>query len=258
MTPGFVIFASYGNDSVALIQWCANRKLPGVAVLYNDTGWARDDWGKRVENLEQWVKNLGFSPYRTQSIGLEQLVRDKKGWPRQGYQFCTSELKIRPTLKWLDEHDPGKQAWCLIGVRRAESANRSNFPQFTAKSPNHGDRDLLAPIVKYSDERRDQLLKQAGVEPLPHRSMECFPCINSNRRDLQELAHDEKRIAEIEAIEASMGITSKGKPRTMFRPYRYMGATGIREVVRWSEAKHGKFDPDDGTGDDCTTGYCGI
>jgi len=88
--------------------------------------------------------------------------------------------------------------------------------------------------------------------------MECFPCINSNRRDLQELAKDETRIAKIEAIEADLGSTSKGKPRTMFRPYRYMGATGIREVVRWAAAKHGKFDLEDGTGSDCTEGYCGI
>ena len=256
--PGFVIFASYGNDSVALIQWCIRRKLPQVAVLYNDTGWARGDWNERVTGLESWVRTAGFTPYRTSSIGLEQLVHNKKGWPRQGLQFCTAELKIKPTLAWLDEHDPDRQAWCLIGVRRAESANRANFPQYVEKSPNHGGRDVLAPIVKYSDEARDRLLAEAGVEPLPHRSMECFPCINSNRRDLQELAVDEKRISQIEQIEKDMGITSKGKPRTMFRPYRYMGATGIREIVRWATSKHGKFSVDDGGGDDCTSGYPGI
>lgn len=256
--PGFVLFASYGNDSVALIQWCINRRLPRVAVLYNDTGWARGDWDDRVTGLETWVRANGFTPYRTKSIGLEQLVHDKKGWPRQGIQFCTAELKIKPTLAWLDQHDPELQAWCLVGVRRAESANRAQFPQFTHKSPNHGGRSVFAPIVKYLDADRDKLLRQAGVNPLPHRSMECFPCINSNRRDLQELAQDEERIAKIERIEAEMGITSKGKPRTMFRPYRYMGATGIREIVRWSTAKHGQFNPDDGGGDDCTSGYCGI
>ncbi len=36
----FVIFASYGNDSVALIQWAREWKLEDVAVVYSDTGWA--------------------------------------------------------------------------------------------------------------------------------------------------------------------------------------------------------------------------
>ena len=100
--------------------------------------------------------------------------------------------------------------------------------------------------------------------------MECFPCINSNRADLRLLAEDEERVAKIEAIETDMGFTSKGKPRTMFRPYRHMGATGIREVVKWALAPHGRYDPkggndqgelflDDGTGGgSCNSGWCGL
>ena len=34
-----VIFASYGNDSIALIQWAHERDLTDVAVAYSDTGW---------------------------------------------------------------------------------------------------------------------------------------------------------------------------------------------------------------------------
>jgi hypothetical protein len=89
--------------------------------------------------------------------------------------------------------------------------------------------------------------------------MECFPCINSNRADLRLLAEDESRVAFIENLEAEMGHTSKGKPRTMFRPYRYMGATGIREIIRWAQSDPGKFDIDDGTGGGgCYSGQCGL
>jgi hypothetical protein len=88
--------------------------------------------------------------------------------------------------------------------------------------------------------------------------MECFPCINSNRGDLRALVSDEARIAHIERIEKDLGYTSKGKPRTMFRPYRHMGATGIREIIRWAAAERGQFDPDDGTGGgNCDSGFCG-
>jgi len=119
-------------------------------------------------------------------------------------------------------------------------------------------------MVAFTEAHRDQLIRRAGWEPLPHRSMECFPCINSNRRDLRELALDAARIEHIAGIEQDMGINSKGNPRTMFRPYRYMGATGIKDIVRWAIAEPGKFDPsqpelelDDGGGAGCEAGWCG-
>lgn len=252
----YVIKASYGNDSVALIQWCYEQGLQNVAVLYNDTGWSHPLWPARVSVLESWVMSLGFEPHRTQSIGLEQLVRNKKSWPRQGIQFCTAELKIKPTLAFMDRVDPNKLSTLVIGVRREESSNRAKFPEFTYASPNEGGRDIWAPLVSHVTSERDALLYRAGVKPLPFRSMECWPCINSNRGDLRQVS--DARVAEIESIEESLGHTSKGKPRTMFRPYRYMGATGIREIVRWANSERGEFDPDDGGGPGCEAGWCGL
>lgn len=253
----YIIKASYGNDSVALIQWAHEQPLSRVAVLYNDTGWSRPDWNHRVTILENWVVGLGFEAHRTESIGLEQLVRNKKGWPRQGIQFCTGHLKILPTMAWMDRVDPNKCSTIIIGVRREESENRAAFPEFQYAAPNDGGRDVWAPLVRHTESQRDALLARAGVKPLPHRSMECFPCINSNRADILLLT--EERIAEIEALEADLGFTSKGKPRTMFRPYRYMGATGIREIVRWAKSERGKFENlDDGGGSTgCEAGWCG-
>jgi 3'-phosphoadenosine 5'-phosphosulfate sulfotransferase (PAPS reductase)/FAD synthetase len=249
----FVVKASYGNDSIALIQWAFEQGLRNVDVLYNDTGWAARGWPERVAEMEAWVRTLGFEPHRTSSLGLENLVRLKKGWPRQGLQFCTQELKMAPTAEWLKAHDPECKAVGVIGVRREESRNRAAFPEWSVGRD--GER-IWAPLVAYTEVMRDELLRRAGVEPLPHRSMECFPCINSNRADLRLL--DEERIAEIEAIETSLGVTSKGKPRTMFRPHRYMGATGIREIVRWAQSERGKFDLDDGEGGPgCEAGWCG-
>jgi len=266
----YVIFASYGNDSVALIQWAKEKGLKNVCVVYSDTGWAADWWMKRVEKGELWVKSLGFTPIRINSIGLEKLVRKKKGWPRQGMQFCTQELKIFPAIEWLKKNDPEKNAICMVGVRREESANRANWPEWVDESPNHGGREMWSPLVKHSDAERNKLIQRSGFDVLPHRSMECFPCINSNRQDLQKLATNEDRIKAIEIIETDMGFTSKGKPRTMFRPYRHMGATGIREIIRWANAPRGKYTPkgqndqgelflDDGTGGGaCNSGWCGM
>lgn len=252
-----IIFASYGNDSVALVQWCFERGVGDATVVYSDTGWASDDWDQRVRKMEGWVKGLGFDYDRTSSIGLEQLVKNKKGWPRQGMQFCTIELKIKPALAWLDKNDPEKKAVCLVGVRREESLSRRAFPEKLDVSPNHGGRALWAPLVDMTNNERNALLSRAGVEPLPHRSMECFPCVNSNRADLRQLSLDSSRVAEIERIETELGFTSNGKARTMFRPASKMGATGIREVIRWAESDHGKYKSEDEI-NECESGYCSI
>lgn len=251
----YVIFASYGNDSVALIRWAKENNLEDVCVLYSDTGWSSSEWDERVKGMENWVELLGFKTARTKSMGLEALVRQKKGWPRNGMQFCTLHLKIIPAMQWLDENDPDKIATCLVGVRREESQNRRSFPKFQISSPNHGGRPLWAPLATLTAEQRDALLLRAGIEPLPHRSMECFPCINANRADLRLLAQDSERVEKIASIENDMGVSSKGKKRTMFRPYRHMGAVGIHEVVRWAQSDRGGFTPDD---EECETGYCGI
>ena len=253
-----IIFASYGNDSCALIQWAHETKLEDVTVLFNDTGWAANEWKTRIKQKEKWVRSLGFTPAQTSSMGLEALVKERKGWPRQGMQFCTMWLKIYPSAEWLDDHDPNLKATCLVGVRREESKARASFPEYEKSSDKYGGRAMYAPLVRHTTEERDALLKRAGVEPLPHRSMECFPCINSNRTDLRQLAKDPKRIAKIAKIEKEMGFTGKGKPRTMFRPYRHMGAVGIKEVVRWAESDRGDYDPDNEPDSGCDTGWCGI
>lgn len=254
-----VVFASCGNDSIALIQYAYEKGLFDVTIIYSDTGWAADWWEKRVKRVEEWARNLGFTFIRTKSIGMEALVRKKNAWPRQGIQFCTTELKIEPSKKMLDEIDPGKNAICLIGVRRVESQARKFFPEYVESHPNQGGRRQWAPLVDYTDVMRNDLIIRAGFDVLPHRSMECFPCINSNRKDLLLLDKDEKRIDYIEQLEKELGVTSNGKPRTMFRPYKYMGATGIREIVRWARSRRGKFDPDDGTGGgNCDGGFCDL
>ncbi len=271
--PRFVIFSSYGNDSVALIQWAHEQFLTDVVVVYSDTGWAAPEWRDRVERMEAWVHTLGFWTSRTTSIGFRELARFKKGFPTQRYQWCSFILKIEPAQRWLAENDPERTAICLVGVRHEESNDRKDFPLFLAKSENHGGRVMLAPLASMWEQQRDELLKRAGVEPLPHRSMECSPCINSNKRDLKALS--EASIREVEDLETAMdrefGRTRNGNPRTLFRPHRHGGALGIREVVKWANSARGTYEPPvgqvlpppsilDEDGPDeyaCTPGWCG-
>lgn len=264
----FIIFASYGNDSCALIQWAHECDLTGVVVVYSDTGWAADGWEERVREKEDWVRSLGFRAERTTSIGFQDLAREKQGFPTQRYQWCSFRLKIEPGIRWLAEHDPEARAVCLVGVRQEESDKRANFPEYLVNSGNHGGRVMIAPFAQFTEEARDSYLQRARVEPLPHRSRECL-CINSNRKDMR--AFTESDIERIEAIEAEVG-------RPMFRPHRHLGAKGIREIMEWARSEPGRYkrnqqeldlrmpEPDPVVTDElpeeenimgCDTGWCG-
>jgi len=250
----YVIFASYGNDSIALIQWAHERGLKDVTVAYSDTGWAADWWPARVERAEAWVRTLGFTPMKIASEGMEALVLRKKAWPRGGggkFQFCTAALKEEPALKWLDVVDPEKQTTCMIGIRREESRNRATFPEWVEESEKHGGRSLHAPMVRHTEAARNALLAKTPFEPLPHRSKECYPCVNARKHEIAGLPED--KIAVILATETLAGINSKGNPRVMFSPKRHKGATGILAVVKWAR---GDTEPEPELAG-CDGGWCG-
>lgn len=245
-----VISSSYGNDSVAMIQWAHEAGLPDVHVLFIDTGWAATGWLDRVSKAEEWVKSLGFNAVRlTPEVQFEELMRSKKGFPSQRYQWCSVHLKGVPFLGWIDEADKECKATVLIGKRRDESPERADTAEFIASSEYHGGRRVWHPLFLHTDADRNALLKRAGFEPLPHRSRECSPCINSNRADLRLL--DETDIAKVEALESEVG-------KTMFRPARHNGAVGVRKVIAWASASPGTYnEAQDDLFSECSSGYCG-
>lgn len=243
----FVISSSYGNDSLAMMLWAKEQALDlfgQVSVTYCDTGWAEPGWLRRVELAEELARGLGFAVVRIQSMGMEQLVRDRKGWPGNGQQFCTIHLKGIPFLNWIDDtgNDPDTDV-VMVGKRREESAARALTPEFVIQSEYHGDRCLWHPMFLHTEQERDAILRRAGIDHppadwdgythdrlyiLPFRSEECTPCVNANRGDILRLSAGE--MAKVNRIEVAVG-----KP--MFRPKRFNGL-GIYGVVMW--ARHGK------------------
>lgn len=219
-----MLSSSYGNDSIAGIQWLHERGLQAT-VAYCDTGWGALQWSARVERGEALARSYGFPTVRCVSKGMPTLVRDRKGFPGNGMQFCTTELKIMPFLEWIDGFDPECKATVLIGKRRAESEARKDTPEFIESSEVHGGRKVWHPLYLHSDAERDTLLERAGFEVLPHRSRECHPCVNANRQTFLSLTPGEvERVSDLEV--------EIGKP--MFRPKRF-GAVGIHGVIVWAK-----------------------
>lgn len=248
------VFASYGNDSIALIQWHVDNGYTDVRVVYSDTGWAMREWHHRVVAAEKWVASLGYTAARTKSIGMLGLVEQRHAWPRGGggkYQFCTEVLKKEPARAWLSEVDPEGDLICAVGIRREESDNRTNFPEWTEESENHGGRQLHAPLVRHREADRDALIAKTPFEVLPYRSKECYPCVNARKHEIASLP--ENRVQLIRLYERHMGINSKGNPIVMFSPKRHKGAVGIDAVHEWAG---GNFD-EPAPLSSCDGGWCG-
>jgi len=246
-----VISSSYGNDSVAMIQWAHEQQLPDVHVVFIDTGWAAPGWLDRVARMEAWVRSIGFTVvHLVSSVPFEELMVRKKGFPSQRHQWCSGILKGLPFLTWIDEVDTANAATVMIGKRREESQERADTPEFIESSIYHGGRRVWHPLYLHTEAMRDQLLHRAGFDPLPHRSKECSPCINANRSDMRQLTEED--IERVEAIEAKVG-------KTMFRPKRHGGAKGIRRVIAWAYAERGQYDDrQEQMFNQCSSGYCGF
>ena len=251
MSGKIVISSSYGNDSLALVQFVREQNREGVSVVFIDTGWSAPGWLDRVAKCEEWVKSIGYEPMRINpELQFEELIRRKKGFPSQRFQWCSGILKGLPFLTWIDEADPDRQWTVAIGKRREESPDRADTPEFIDASDYHGGRRVWHPLYLHDEAARNALLARAGFEPLPHRSRECSPCVNANKNDLMALTQVEiDRLAQLE------GDTGQ----TMFRVKKKGGARGIEQVIQWAYSGRGKFNKDQGTlFNSCSSGYCGF
>lgn len=255
LRPDYVVKTSYGNDSIALIQWLheydLKHPLGRVVCLFNDTGWAAGWWMQRVAHAEEsLVKRYGFIPSRTSSIGMEKLIMDHNIWPDKLRRFCTEDLKIVPTHNWLCVHDSEGIAEMVCGVRREESEDRRLWPEYLPASEKNEGRPEWSPMVEVKKAERDELIRRAGYEPLAHRSRECR-CVLANSSDIKTWT--EADIIEIEALELKLGARQSGTNKFMFHPHRKKGRPhGIREVVEWAKRVKNSEPAKSG----CDRGFC--
>jgi len=235
MKIDYVISASYGNDSMAMMQLVYERGLQNVVVVYCDTGWAAPGWGNRVAEGEKAAKAMGFGVVRLKSMGMADLARIKKVFPASGMQFCTLHLKGVPFLEWIEEADPERKAVVMVGKRREESRARKDTPEYVTDSEYNAGRMLWHPLYAHTEAERDALLDRAGIEKLLHRSKECSPCVNANRADFLRLTPGE--VERVNDLEVELG-------RSMY-PAKRFGALGIHGVMAWAKEGRNRGDFED-------------
>lgn len=264
LRPDHVIKCSFGNDSIALMRWLYEynerfHSLGKVVVLYNETGWAANWWPARVTKGEDLARQYGFIPVTTPVVpgAWKALLFEHNTWPDRLRRFCTQKLKVLRTHAWLNEHDPEGKAVMCCGVRREESFERKLWPEWLDSSPSDEGRSAWAPLVYLTSSERDELIRRAGWEPLPHRSRECR-CVLANSADI--CTWSEEDIKEIEQLETELGKRNQGTNKFMFHPHRKKGnPEGIRAVVQWAknvQANKALREAEAKESSGCDSGYC--
>lgn len=223
----YILRSNYSNNSMALIQWAHEQQLENVTAIYIDTGWAGAGWSNHVTLCEALVRAKGFKTIQIKAPKpFAELMLMKQGFPSRRYQWCSLHLKGIPFLTWVDRYDPEGSATVLLPRRNADQNSASPAHEFIDCCEFHGNRKVWQPLCDSSDEARDQLLRRAGVTPLPHPSLECAPCINSSVAMLQRLTPEE--IERTEELEEDLEAP-------LFNPHDCNGAAGIIEVVKWAQ-----------------------
>ena len=109
----YIVNCSGGNDSIALLQWMLVNHPKDFMVIYSNTGWAHPDWAARIARLSTQLVSKGIFFREIQSPGMEAIVKKRGTWPMpaSSKQFCTSELKIIPSVDFMNKIDPRPTCW---------------------------------------------------------------------------------------------------------------------------------------------------
>lgn len=169
----------------------------------------------------------------------------KGRFPSRKAQFCTEHLKTKPLVEYqMALMDQGFDVWSWQGIRRDESANRSDALEFEELSPSLF---AMRPIVEWTAQQTVDFVLSHEVElnPLYKLGMNrvgCFPCINASKDDISESARrfpeEIERVAKWEKLvaQASKRGGASFFPNLDRNPDQ---RPTIHHVVQWAKTTRG-------------------
>lgn len=246
------VFADTGNEHEATYEYV--RELPritgGPEITWVKADFAEQIARKRKRIVQEWpdkIASRALSVLHPTGIPFLDLCLWKGRFPGSRTRFCTSELKVIPTVEMVIEPElqAGHDVYSWQGVRRDESRARS-----AALETEHQGGTLwhYRPLVDWSVEDVFAIHKRHGVRPNPlylqgMTRVGCMPCIMARKAELHEIArrfpaHIEK-IREWETLVHRAGKSGS----TFFCCDKIPGTSTTRgavdSVVSWAATTRG-------------------
>jgi len=250
-----VVGVSGGKDSTAV---CLHLLENGYTTddfdrVFLDTGWEHSETYAYLDELESTIGkiirlklNVGV---KEEDIDLVKSFEDRLGFtspfvrlvfhydsfPSSIVKWCTRRLKIEPLQKYYDGLD--YDVVNVVGIRKEESRRRSKM---TELEWNDGfDCWTWRPLIDWTFDDVIRIHKRFNLRPNhlyltgSHR-VGCFPCINANKRAINNL--DDTRVSIIKDLEEVISERRKQKEK---KPASFFKNATIEEAVQWSKTARG-------------------
>lgn len=205
---------SGGKDSAALSLWLKENDVPHRRV-FADTGWEHASTYDYLRG--ELTRVLGpIDEVRSKVGGMVEWIRKKGMFPSRLRRFCTTELKVRPLIAYIQKaQDEAGEVINAVGIRAAESKARSSLPEYEWQ-PDY-DCDVWRPLIRWSEQDVIDTHHRHGLRPNPlylkgAQRVGCFPCIFARKAEVRLVADlAPGRIEEIRALEAEVTEAARAR-----------------------------------------------
>lgn len=255
---------SGGKDSTALLLWAIHESgypRESLNVSFCDTGNESPITLDYVRYLEQHLQ-IGITWIKP-AMQFYELARHKKRFPSAKARFCTYDLKIKPTIDYINSlfrcagDGFASQVTLHSGVRAAESTARAKMLE--REYDGNFMCEIVRPLLHLSISDIWAMHDKYGVKPNPlyikgMTRVGCFPCIMSRKSEIAAIArHFPDRIDLLREAEQVTGSDHHAGMSSFFRsdktPKRFHSKVYVREkdgakftlptiddVVAWSQS----------------------
>lgn len=217
----YVIGFSGGKDSVASWLYLSRElSLPKVTALFADTGHEFPETYEYLETLRNEhdlpleivtptvgdlidakeirektaasrISTEGYKSIRDIPLTMERLAILKRRFPSTMARFCTTMLKLLPSLRWMQEHCDLASTVRVSGVRAEESPGRAKQAQY--EFDDYMGCWMWKPVFHWCHAEVFGAHQKHGipVNPLYKQGMGrvgCAPCIMANKEELHQIA----------------------------------------------------------------------